>query len=251
MRACSLPAHGNCEKYICGQKGHVRGMSTFKIAIDGPAGAGKSTIAKAAASKMGIVYVDTGAMYRAIGLAAVRAGVDHDKDIKGVEALLPDINVEIAHSKTGQIVYLNGEDVSTEIRLPEVSVAASDVSRIPSVRAKLLELQRGLAEKTDVIMDGRDIGTVVLPDAQLKIFLTASVEERAMRRYKELVEKGIECDFDEVKKDMEYRDKNDSEREIAPLKPADDSVIVDTTNNDLDESVERIMQIINERRKSI
>ena len=224
-------------------------MATFKIAIDGPAGAGKSSIAKLAAKKLGIVYVDTGAMYRAIGLATIRQGIDPDKDIEKVEKILPQIEVEIAHSQNGQVVYLNGEDVSSEIRLPEVSVAASDVSRIPSVRAKLLELQRGLASKTDVIMDGRDIGTVVLPDAELKIFLTASVEERAKRRYKELLEKGVDCNFEEVKKDMEYRDKNDSEREIAPLKPAIDSVLVDTTNNDFDESVEIIMNIINERRK--
>jgi len=226
-------------------------MSTFKVAIDGPAGAGKSTIAKIAASTLGIVYVDTGAMYRAIGLAAIRKGIDPDKDITGVEALLDDINVEIAHSEAGQSVFLNGEDVTVEIRLPEVSVAASDVSRIPAVRAKLLELQRTLAEKTDVIMDGRDIGTVVLPSAQLKIFLTASVEDRAMRRYKELCEKGIECDFDEVKRDIEYRDKNDSEREIAPLKPAEDSVIVDTSGNTLDESVKILMDIIRERKESI
>ncbi|MBQ2932420.1 MAG: (d)CMP kinase [Clostridia bacterium] len=226
-------------------------MATFKIAIDGPAGAGKSTIAKLAAKELGIVYVDTGAMYRAIGLAAIRKGIAPDKDITAVEAMLPEINVEIAHSETGQKVFLNGEDVSTEIRLPEVSVAASDVSRIPAVRTKLLELQRGLAQKTDVIMDGRDIGTVVLPDAQLKIFLTASVEDRAMRRFEELVAKGVECDFDEVKRDMQYRDKNDSEREIAPLKPAEDSVYVDTTGNSLEESVKIIMDIINERRKSL
>ncbi len=223
-------------------------MSTFKIAIDGPAGAGKSTIAKLAASELEIVYVDTGAMYRAIGLACIRAGINPDKDVARVELLLPEINVEIAHSEGGQSVFLNGEDVSVEIRLPEVSVAASDVSRIPSVRAKLLELQRGLAEKTDVIMDGRDIGTVVLPDAQLKIFLTASVEERAMRRFRELCEKGVECDFDSVKSDMEYRDKNDSEREIAPLRPAEESIIVDTTGKTLEESVQWIMQIIRDKR---
>ncbi len=226
-------------------------MSTFKIAIDGPAGAGKSTIAKMAARELGIVYVDTGAMYRAIGLAAVRKGIDTDKEANLVEAMLPEINVEIAHTENGQAVFFNGEDVSIEIRLPEVSVAASDVSRIPSVRAKLLQLQRDLAEKTDVIMDGRDIGTVVLPNAELKIFLTASVEDRAMRRFKELIEKGVECDFDEVKRDMEYRDKNDSEREIAPLKPAEDSVYVDTTGNSLEESVKIIMDIINERRNQI
>ena len=223
-------------------------MSTFKIAIDGPAGAGKSTIAKLAARKLGIVYVDTGAMYRAIGLAAVRRGIDPGKDIEAVGKMLPDINIEIAHSENGQLVYLNGEDVSEDIRLPEISVAASDVSKIPSVRAKLLELQRSLAEKTDVIMDGRDIGTVVLPNAQLKIFLTASVEERAMRRYRELTEKGFKCDFDDVKRDIEYRDKNDSEREIAPLRPAEDSVYVDSTEYDLEKSVKIIMDIIKERR---
>lgn len=223
-------------------------MSTFKVAIDGPAGAGKSTIAKATSKKMQFVYIDTGAMFRAVGLAALRAGIDPN-DIDRVNEMLPSVNIDISHSEDGQQVFLNGENVSKEIRMPEVSVAASDISKIPQVRKKLLELQRSIAEKTDVIMDGRDIGTVVLPDAQLKIFLTASVEERAMRRYKELVEKGIECDFDEVKRDMAYRDKNDSEREIAPLKPAEDSVIVDTTGKTLSESVEIILGIISERRE--
>lgn len=223
-------------------------MSTFKVAIDGPAGAGKSTIAKATSKKMQFVYIDTGAMFRAVGLAAMRAGIDPN-DIDRVNEMLPSVNIDISHSEDGQQVFLNGENVSKEIRMPEVSVAASDISKIPQVRKKLLELQRSIAEKTDVIMDGRDIGTVVLPDAQLKIFLTASVEERAMRRYKELVEKGIECDFDEVKRDMEYRDKNDSEREIAPLKPAEDSVIVDTTGKTLSESVKIILDIISERRE--
>lgn len=223
-------------------------MSTFKVAIDGPAGAGKSTIAKATSKKMQFVYIDTGAMFRAVGLAALRAEIDPN-DVDRVNEMLPSVNIDISHSEDGQQVFLNGENVSKEIRMPEVSVAASDISKIPQVRKKLLELQRSIAEKTDVIMDGRDIGTVVLPDAQLKIFLTASVEERAMRRYKELVEKGIECDFDEVKRDMEYRDKNDSEREIAPLKPAEDSVIVDTTGKTLSESVEIILGIISERRE--
>lgn len=219
-------------------------MSTFKIAIDGPAGAGKSTIAKLAAKKMKFVYIDTGALYRAVGLAAVRAGIDHDKDRDGIEKLLPLVNVDITHSENGQSVFLNGEDVSEEIRLPEMSVAASNVSRIGAVREKLLDLQRSIAEKTDVIMDGRDIGTVVLPDAQLKIFLTASVDERAMRRYRELQEKGVECTFDEVKADMEYRDRNDSQRELAPLKPAEDSILVDTTGKSLEESVEIILDLI-------
>jgi len=224
-------------------------MATFKVAIDGPAGAGKSTIAKAAAQHMKFVYIDTGAMYRAIGLAALRAGFNPDVDVDEVVKMLPDVAIDISHGENGQEIFLNGENVSAEIRMPEVSVAASDVSRIPAVREKLLGLQRSIAEKTDVIMDGRDIGTVVLPDADLKIFLTASVEERAMRRYTELKEKGVECDYDEVKKDMEYRDKNDSEREIAPLKPAEDSVLVDTTGKSLEESVGLIFDIICESRE--
>ncbi len=224
-------------------------MGTFKVAIDGPAGAGKSTIAKAAAQQLKFVYIDTGAMYRAVGLAAVRAGINPNTDIKEVEAMLPQIEIDISHGEEGQEIFLNGENVSKEIRMPEISVAASDVSKIPAVRQKLLGLQRSIAEKTDVIMDGRDIGTVVLPDAELKIFLTASVEERAMRRYRELCEKGIESSFDEVKRDMEYRDKNDSEREVAPLKPAEDGVIVDTTGKTLEESVEWIFNIIRESRE--
>lgn len=223
-------------------------MSTFKVAIDGPAGAGKSTIAKAAAAQMHLVYIDTGAMFRAIGLGCIREGLNPNSDIEKIIEMLPSMNIDISHGENGQEIFLNGENVSSEIRMPQVSVAASDVSKIPQVRQKLLMLQRRIAEKTDVIMDGRDIGTVVLPDAKLKIFLTASVEERAMRRYKELVEKGVECSFDEVKTDMEYRDKNDSQREIAPLKPAEDSVIVDTTGKTLQESVDMILELINGRR---
>ena len=223
-------------------------MSTFKVAIDGPAGAGKSTIAKAAAAKMHLVYIDTGAMFRAIGLGCIRAGLNPNTDIEKIIEMLPSMKIDISHGENGQEIFLNGENVSAEIRMPQVSVAASDVSKIPEVRQKLLMLQREIAQKTDVIMDGRDIGTVVLPDAKLKIFLTASVEERAMRRYRELVEKGVECNFDEVKADMEYRDKNDSQREIAPLKPAEDGVIVDTTGKNLQESVDMVLELINERR---
>ncbi len=223
-------------------------MSTFKVAIDGPAGAGKSTIAKAAAAKMHLVYIDTGAMFRAIGLGCIRAGLNPNTDIEKIIEMLPSMKINISHGENGQEIFLNGENVSAEIRMPQVSVAASDVSKIPEVRQKLLMLQREIAQKTDVIMDGRDIGTVVLPDAKLKIFLTASVEERAMRRYRELVEKGVECNFDEVKADMEYRDKNDSQREIAPLKPAEDGVIVDTTGKNLQESVDMVLELINERR---
>ncbi len=222
-------------------------MSTFKVAIDGPAGAGKSTIAKAVAKELKIVYIDTGAMFRAVGLAVVRAGLN-PKNKDEVKGILEKIEIDIAHDDRGQRIFLNGEDVSEEIRMPEISVAASDVAVIGEVREKLLELQRSLAEKTDVIMDGRDIGTHVLPNANLKIFLTASVEERATRRYRELVEKGVKCDFEEVKRDIEYRDKNDSEREIAPLKPAEDGIIVDTTGNTLTESVEKMLKIIKEGR---
>ncbi len=223
-------------------------MSTFKVAIDGPAGAGKSTIAKAAAAKMHLVYIDTGAMFRAIGLGCIRAELNPNCDIEKIIEMLPSMKIDIFHGENGQEIFLNGENVSSEIRMPQVSVAASDVSKIPEVRQKLLTLQREIAEKTDVIMDGRDIGTVVLPDARLKIFLTASVEERATRRYKELIEKGVECNFDEVKADMEYRDKNDSQREIAPLKPAEDSIIVDTTGKTLQESVDMVLELINKGR---
>ncbi len=224
-------------------------MGTLKIAIDGPAGAGKSTIAKAVASKLGFVYIDTGAMYRAIGLAAVRRNID-TKDADSVAGILDEVEVSICHTDMGQQVFLNGENVSDEIRLPEISVAASNVAVIPAVRLKLVELQRVLAEKTDVIMDGRDIGTYVLPNAQLKIFLTAEAEERAKRRFLELEEKGVATTFDEVLADMKYRDKNDSSREFAPLKAAEDSVIVDSTDMSLDETVAKITELATALKKS-
>ena len=219
----------------------------MKIAIDGPAGAGKSTISKAAAKKLGFIYIDTGAMYRAVGLAAVRQGID-TTDTEGVTSILDDIEISISYDESGQQIFLNDENVSADIRLPEISVAASNVAVIPAVRLKLVELQRELAAHNDVLMDGRDIGTYVLPDAEVKIFLTASVEERAMRRYRELAEKGIQADFDEVKADMEYRDKNDSEREFAPLKPAEDSIILDNTDLSLEQSVDKICEIAEARK---
>lgn len=219
----------------------------MKIAIDGPAGAGKSTISKGAAKRLGFVYIDTGAMYRAIGLAAVRRGID-TADAEGVKSILGDVDVEIRHNENGQLIFLNGEDVSADIRLPEISVAASDVAVIPEVRLKLVELQRKLAADTDVIMDGRDIGTYVLPDAELKIYLTASAEERANRRCRELKEKGVETDFEAVKADIEYRDKNDSGREFAPLKPADDSVYMDNTDMTLEESIDKVCELAQSRR---
>lgn len=215
----------------------------MKVAIDGPAGAGKSTISKGAAKRLGFVYIDTGAMYRAIGLAAVRRGID-SSDAEKVKTILDDVEVTIRHDEGGQLIFLNGEDVSTDIRLPEISVAASNVAVIPEVRLKLVELQRALAAESDVIMDGRDIGTYVLPDAELKIYLTASVEERAERRCRELREKGVETDFEAVKKDIEYRDKNDSGREFAPLKPAEDSVYMDNTEITLEESIDKVCELV-------
>ena len=216
----------------------------MKVAIDGPAGAGKSTIARAAAKALGFIYIDTGAMYRAVGLYAFRRGVDTKNDTEGVVSLLPAIEVSISHVEGNQRVFLCGEDVSDEIRLPEISVAASNVAVIPEVRLKLVELQRALSEKTDVIMDGRDIGTYVLPDAEVKIFLTADVRARAERRFKELCEKGVSTTLEDVLADMEYRDKNDSGRAFAPLRRADDAILVDTTNNTPDESIAEVVSII-------
>ncbi len=219
---------------------------SISIAIDGPAGAGKSTIAKLAAKELGFIYVDTGALYRAIGLYAHRKGVKA-ADTQAVIALLPEIRVELSFNESGaQIVLLNGEDVSGLIRTPEISMMASAVSAIPEVRAFLLDLQRDMAHTKNVIMDGRDIGTVVLPDAKLKIFLFASPECRAKRRYDELVEKGMDVRYDDVLKDVIDRDYADSHRAIAPLKPADDAVMVDTSGEDLDTSVNRLLTIMRE-----
>ena len=216
------------------------------IAIDGPGGAGKSTIAKALAKKLGYIYVDTGALYRAIGLYMLNSGVD-TKDKLNVPTKLAEINVELKYIDGVQKVILCGGDVSSEIRKPEVSMAASDVSAIGEVRAFLLELQRDMARKNNVIMDGRDIGTVVLPDAEIKIFLTASAEERAMRRYKELVEKGVEVEYETVLKELNERDYQDSHREIAPLKPADDAELIDTTGYNLEQSVDMLAKFVTKR----
>ena len=221
-------------------------MKTKKIAIDGPAGAGKSSIAKEVAKRLGFIYVDTGAMYRSVGLMVLNAG-KNPKVKEDVLSIIDDVNIDIKYFDGVQNIFLNGENVSELIRTPEVSVAASDVAVIGEVRKKLVELQRSLAERDNVIMDGRDIGTRVLPDADIKIFLTASAEERAMRRLKELEEKNISCNFDEVLKDIKYRDKNDSEREIDPLKPTEESVIFDTTGYNLSESVERMIELLKEK----
>ncbi|MBE6824018.1 MAG: (d)CMP kinase [Ruminococcaceae bacterium] len=217
------------------------------IAIDGPAGAGKSTIAKLAAKELSFIYVDTGALYRAIGLCAYKKGIG-SKDVPAILDMIKDIKVELAfNDRKEQIVLLNGEDVTAFIRTPEISMYASDVSAIPQVRAFLLDLQRNMAKTNNVIMDGRDIGTVVLPDAKIKIFLTASPEVRAKRRYDELIEKGMDVNYDDVLKDVVTRDYNDSHRDVAPLKPADDSVVVDTSKLDLEQSVAKLISIMKER----
>ena len=222
---------------------------SIAVAIDGPAGAGKSTIARAAAKSLGFIYVDTGALYRSIGLTAIRKGIDL-ADTKAVENTLEGLKVELSFDAEGsQIVLLNGEDVSSLIRTPEVSMSASRVSAVPAVRAFLLDLQRNMAKTQSVIMDGRDIGTVVLPDAEVKIFLTASPEIRAKRRYDELIEKGQDVKYEDVLADVIERDYNDSHREIAPLKPAEDSHLADTSGLTLEESINLIINIIKENTK--
>ena len=211
---------------------------SIAIAIDGPAGAGKSSLSKEVAKELSFIYVDTGALYRTIGLAASRKGLKKE-DKAEIISMLNDIDVKLSFNDEGtQIVLLNGEDVSSFIRTPEASMFASAVSAIPEVRAFLLDLQRNMAKSDNVIMDGRDIGTVVLPDAKIKIFLTASPEKRAMRRHKENIE---------VLKDVNQRDYQDSHREIAPLKPAEDSVLVDTSDYDFEGSKELLLKVIKER----
>lgn len=220
----------------------------INVAIDGPAGAGKSTIAKAAAKELGYIYVDTGALYRTIALSAVRSGaIDNDDEIIN---MLDSIDVKLGFADDGtQCVYLNGEDVSSDIRTSEISMGASKVSAIPKVREFLLDLQRDIAKENNVIMDGRDIATVVLPDANPKIFLFASPECRAERRYKELIEKGEQVSFEEVLADVNQRDYQDSHRDIAPLKPTAESVMADTSSLTLDESIELIINTIKEYTK--
>ncbi len=218
----------------------------MNVAIDGPAGAGKSTIARAAAKKLGFIYVDTGALYRAVGVYSLRNGLDTENP-ETVEGTLPHIQVELQFQDGVQHVLLNGEDVSEEIRTPQASMAASAVSAVPAVRRFLFDLQREIAAKNDCIMDGRDIGTVVLPQAEVKIFLTASPETRAMRRFKELQEKGAPDTYEAVLADLKQRDYNDSHRTVAPLKPAEDSVLVDTSALTLPQSVEKVIEVIKEK----
>lgn len=216
------------------------------VALDGPSAAGKSTLARAAAQRFGFLYVDTGAIYRSVGLAAYRAGVD-PKDTAAVVELLPGLQIDMAYDANGvQRMLLAGEDVSEAIRRPEISLYASDVSAHPEVRAFLMEMQRDLARRHSVVMDGRDIGTVVLPDAELKVFLTASAAARARRRWLELREKGLKTDLEEVQRDIEYRDLQDSQRAAAPLRPAEDAVFLDTSALGLDQSVEALCGLIRE-----
>lgn len=219
----------------------------INVAIDGPAGAGKSTIAKAAAKELNFIYVDTGALYRAIAYNAVKTGAIDDE--QKIIAMLDETKVELKYVDGVQAVYLNGEDVSAFIRTPEISMGASKVSAIPQVRAFLLNLQREIASNNNVIMDGRDIATVVLPNADVKIFLFASPECRAQRRYKELVEKGESVTYEDVLKDVNQRDYQDSHREIAPLKPSEESIMSDTSELTLPQSIELIVKTIKEKIK--
>jgi cytidylate kinase len=218
----------------------------INIAIDGPAGAGKSTIAKTVSKELGYIYVDTGALYRTVCLNALRKGVD-TKDAESVIATLDGLEVSLRFVDNEQRVFLGEEDVSAAIRQNEVSMAASNVSAIPRVREFLFDLQRNIAKNNNCLMDGRDIGTVVLPDAQIKLFLTASAEARADRRYKELIEKGQTVDYDVIPQEIKDRDYQDSHREIAPLKQADDAILVDSTEMNLQETIDYMLNLIKER----
>ncbi len=216
------------------------------IAIDGPAGAGKSTIARKVAEKLSFIYVDTGAMYRSMALYFIR----HDiaaQDEEKIAAACPDIDVSIAYQDGEQQVILNGENVNGLIRTEQVSMMTSDTSKYPVVREKLLSLQRGLAEKENVIMDGRDIGTCVLPNADVKIYLTASAAERARRRYKEQTERGVDCDIKEIERDIIARDEQDMNRDVAPLRQAEDAVLVDSSDMTIDQVVDEIIRIYQEK----
>ncbi len=220
--------------------------NVINVAIDGPGGAGKSTSARAAAKELGFIYVDTGALYRAVGVNALRNNIN-TRDADAVAASIEGISVDLVFENGEQKVLLNGEDVSSEIRTPPASMAASDVSAVPAVRAFLFDLQRDIASRNSCIMDGRDIGTVVLPHAQVKIFLTASAEERAQRRFVELQAKGSTVSYQSVLDELIERDYNDSHREIAPLKPAEDSVVLDTTGVSLEDQIASIINIIKEK----
>lgn len=227
---------------------HAKGNRALRdpitVAIDGPSGAGKSTIARAAAKRFGLLYVDTGAIYRTVAYAARQAGADC-RDEASVSPLLPGMHIRMAYDAAGvQRMYLENEDVSDAIRMPEISALASQVSAHPAVRAFLLDMQRSLAAAHSVIMDGRDIGTVVLPDADVKIFLTASAEVRARRRFLELQQRGAPDTYEQVLADMKERDYRDSHREIAPLRPAQDAIVIDSSDQTLEENVQAILSTI-------
>lgn len=221
-------------------------QTMLRIALDGPSGAGKSTVAKALAKRLGLIYVDTGALYRTVGLYVKSKGVDKD-DEKGVIALLPEISLGMEFINGEQIVTLNGVNVGDTIRTGEIAMYASRVSAIPEVRAFLLETQRKISRENSVIMDGRDIGTVIIPDAEVKIFMVASSEARAKRRYLELVAKGENCTLESVLADIELRDKNDSTRKTAPAIPAEDAIFLDNSELNIEQTVDRVIEIINEK----
>lgn len=219
----------------------------IRIAIDGPSGSGKSTLAKAVARELGIIYVDTGALYRTIGYYVYMNGKDpHDE--KSVAELLPSANIELKYENGVQRVILNGEDLGDKIRMPEMSMYASAVSAIPAVRAFLLDMQKDMARKNSVVMDGRDIGTVIIPDADIKIFLTASNETRAKRRTIELMQKGVDARYEDVLSDMIERDKQDKNRNIAPAVPAEDAIIFDNSTMNVEDSLKEIVRLVNERK---
>ncbi len=239
----------NDDKAITANRKEYINMKKIAIAIDGPGGAGKSTISKEVAKRLGIIYVDTGALYRTVGYFARESGLSVD-DVRvsgNISPLLPQINIEIKYIDGTQHVILNGEDLGDKIRQPDISMYASAVSSVSAVRAFLLEAQKELARRNSVIMDGRDIGTVILPDAEVKIFLTASTHARAERRYRELLAKGVEACFEDVERELCERDHADSTRTAAPLRPADDAVMFDNSDCDFEASVDRILEIVKEK----
>ena len=214
-------------------------MRTISIAIDGPAGAGKSTIAKIVAKRININYLDTGAMYRAVALKALEMGLDC-KDPEQIIPMLSSTNLSVSYERERQLVYVDGKDVTDLIRSPQVSIAASDIAVIPEVRMKLVEIQRELAQRYSLVVDGRDIGTYVLPNADKKFYLTATIDERATRRWLELIDRGYTQDINEIKKDLEKRDMNDMNRSFAPLRKAEDAILIDTTDKTIEEVVDEV-----------